>query len=701
MKRLLAILLCLATVLTCGALTASAASKEEQQQALVQTALAFYYHNPYMQYDSAKLTDASRSKGGSVRSNNYITPEDATAERDVYTVCSSFCYEVYWNALNYKLMGDPINSDTEKLFDNCPEEMAVLKWVSTDPMTPAEVVEKVRSAMTPGDVFVWRTEKDTGHAMFFAGNVDGDGKNYIIHSTSTGGGKFDLSTGADKVEVNGDIAKDDVEETLFNPESGSYIGKKTGFVVMRPLQADAASCAITPAAAARVKTPGLGIERTTDVGFYRSPVSGGEMTYNIKITNHGKAALTVPVTETVPAGTELAKADGAKVDGKNLSWSVAVAPEETKAVAYTVKITAKAGETITCGGGSVAGIPSNTLVHNVSGKPVDEAKVKDYEKYKDVLKAGTKDGVSFAKTFYEKVLGLAWTLPETSRKIYNQAFTAFKGASGNATLKETQTELAGKMLVRSFIGGTSYCCNDTNDRVLNPHLTDLQPGDIVLIGAFCFVDKDTASYIWTGDKLITMENGKFKEWSDPLKLLCQSQFVALRPTQAYDDLSAVKAEVKLPFTDVKEGDWYYEFVKELYEKGIVNGMTDTTFVPNGKLTYGQALKLIVCGLGKGEQATTGAHWASGYLTFAKNQKWLDADVDLNGPISRLAFCQIAAKAKNLTAQPASNPFKDCADKDVLALVNAGIINGMSADTFAPDNTLTRAQISKIISGLIK
>ena len=158
--------------------------------------------------------------------------------------------------------------------------------------------------------------------------------------------------------------------------------------------------------------------------------------------------------------------------------------------------------------------------------------------------------------------------------------------------------------------------------------------------------------------------------------------------------------VELPFTDVAEGDWYYEFVSEMYAKGVINGMTETTFVPNGTLTYGQALKLIAVGLGKGEQPA-GSHWASGYLTLAKTEGWLASDVDLNGSVSRLAFCQIAAKAKGLTEQPASNPFTDTADTDVLALVNAGVINGMTANTFMPDGLLTRAQIAKIISLLVK
>ncbi|MBR2978108.1 MAG: S-layer homology domain-containing protein, partial [Oscillospiraceae bacterium] len=70
-------------------------------------------------------------------------------------------------------------------------------------------------------------------------------------------------------------------------------------------------------------------------------------------------------------------------------------------------------------------------------------------------------------------------------------------------------------------------------------------------------------------------------------------------------------------------------------------------------------------------------------------------------VTRLELCRIAAKAKNLTAQPASNPFADTADKDVLALNHAGVINGMTATEFAPEGLLTRAQIAKIICALRK
>ena len=69
---------------------------------------------------------------------------------------------------------------------------------------------------------------------------------------------------------------------------------------------------------------------------------------------------------------------------------------------------------------------------------------------------------------------------------------------------------------------------------------------------------------------------------------------------------------------------------------------------------------------------------------------------LDNAITRLELCKIAAKAKGLTEQPASNPFKDTSDPDVLALNKAGVINGMTATEFQPNGLLTRAQISKII-----
>ena len=159
------------------------------------------------------------------------------------------------------------------------------------------------------------------------------------------------------------------------------------------------------------------------------------------------------------------------------------------------------------------------------------------------------------------------------------------------------------------------------------------------------------------------------------------------------------------FTDVPEKHWGYKYIKELYDKGIINGITETTFEPESTLTWGQALKLLLVSCGHGNLVATRSHWASGFLDYAKYKQWVGpneiSDAQLDDKITRLRFCQLAAGVKMIVAQPATNPFTDTDDVMVLALYNAGIISGMTETEFSPHGYLTRAQIAKIISLLIK
>lgn len=50
--------------------------------------------------------------------------------------------------------------------------------------------------------------------------------------------------------------------------------------------------------------------------------------------------------------------------------------------------------------------------------------------------------------------------------------------------------------------------------------------------------------------------------------------------------------IKLPFTDVKEDDWFYDYVKQAYLSGIINGKTETTFEPDMNITRAEAAAMI-------------------------------------------------------------------------------------------------------------
>ena len=44
----------------------------------------------------------------------------------------------------------------------------------------------------------------------------------------------------------------------------------------------------------------------------------------------------------------------------------------------------------------------------------------------------------------------------------------------------------------------------------------------------------------------------------------------------------------MPFTDVYEGQWYYEYIDEAYRLGLMTGATDTLFKPSANMNRGMA-----------------------------------------------------------------------------------------------------------------
>jgi len=166
------------------------------------------------------------------------------------------------------------------------------------------------------------------------------------------------------------------------------------------------------------------------------------------------------------------------------------------------------------------------------------------------------------------------------------------------------------------------------------------------------------------------------------------------------------------FTDVKKGDWFYTYVMDLAESGVINGFEETangvtlsTYKPGDNVTYAQALKLIMLAAGYEEQAPTGTHWASGYMTRAQEDKLIAAvftESGLDEQISRNMIAQIAARAMKLPKSTRTeSPLKDVAMTNVyasyiLSLYDAGIITGDENGLFNGTNKITRAEMAAIV-----
>ncbi len=172
--------------------------------------------------------------------------------------------------------------------------------------------------------------------------------------------------------------------------------------------------------------------------------------------------------------------------------------------------------------------------------------------------------------------------------------------------------------------------------------------------------------------------------------------------------ATIKIYVGRSFTDVigTPSVWAAPYINKLSAQGIVNG-TDvgmTKFSPTKTVTYGEALKLIMMAAGYPNQAKTGTHWASGFLTKAYYDGLVSSsNIDLDATVNRDTIATITAKALGLSSASSVNwgitaPC-DSANGYVYALYNAGILAGVNQNGqnyFLGSNNITRAEISKII-----
>ncbi|MBE6914109.1 MAG: bifunctional metallophosphatase/5'-nucleotidase [Ruminococcaceae bacterium] len=213
----------------------------------------------------------------------------------------------------------------------------------------------------------------------------------------------------------------------------------------------------------------------------------------------------------------------------------------------------------------------------------------------------------------------------------------------------------------------------------NYTLRDLGDGFAMFDGAVNVLDYVMEDYMVLANYVQSFEGGKVTGYAEPQGRITQ------------------KAS---PFTDVAPSDWFFSYVVAMASDGVIDGMGDGTYAPATELTWAQALKLLLTAHGDLKDAT-GANWSKATIAKAASLGLVSVDLDGTQPISRLDFCKVAANLYDVEPSVKESAFTDCDNAYVTALVKAGVINGMGGTIFAPDATLTRAQIAKILYCLDK
>lgn len=173
--------------------------------------------------------------------------------------------------------------------------------------------------------------------------------------------------------------------------------------------------------------------------------------------------------------------------------------------------------------------------------------------------------------------------------------------------------------------------------------------------AIAKVTKNKGTTINLSDYTTTRDGYTFAGWYADEGLTDQVASITLNANKTvyakWTENVPVEPDPTVPFTDVNEGDWFYDAVSYVYENGMMNGVSENSFAPNA--TTSRAMIVTILYRLENEPAVSG----SSFTDVASGQWYTNA---------------VAWAAEN------------------------GIVNGVTATTFAPNSAITREQMAAIL-----
>jgi hypothetical protein len=159
-------------------------------------------------------------------------------------------------------------------------------------------------------------------------------------------------------------------------------------------------------------------------------------------------------------------------------------------------------------------------------------------------------------------------------------------------------------------------------------------------------------------------NGVGDKMYEPDRYITRAEFAAI----AVKSLGLKPGTGENKFDDIKSTDWYCPYIETASEYGIISGFGNGNFRPNDKITREQAMTMI-----------------------ARAMKITGLEYELNSYDTELTFSEFEDSAE----------FSEWAVESMVKCVKTGIVTGKGANTIAPKDQITRAEVAVIIQRLLK
>lgn len=177
-------------------------------------------------------------------------------------------------------------------------------------------------------------------------------------------------------------------------------------------------------------------------------------------------------------------------------------------------------------------------------------------------------------------------------------------------------------------------------------------------------------------------------------------------------------EEELPFTDVKETEWYYEAVKYVYKNKIIQGLTETTFGPDVTLTRAQFATILYRVNGEpvieysakfpdivdGQWYTDGVLWANsiGVVSGYANGLFGPDDSITREQMAVMMYRYAKYKEYDISKTADISSFADASEVSSYAqdafkwAVGSEIISGKAGNMLEPQGEATRVECAAIM-----
>ena len=178
------------------------------------------------------------------------------------------------------------------------------------------------------------------------------------------------------------------------------------------------------------------------------------------------------------------------------------------------------------------------------------------------------------------------------------------------------------------------------------------------------------------------------------------------------------AETPLPFTDVTEGDWFYDAVCYAYETGLMDGVGDNLFAPNSQTTRAQLVTILYRLAGEPEPGgdsgfadvetgtwyTDAVAWAAqnGIVNGVSDTEFAPGDDITREQLAAILYRYAACQGYDVSQRADLSGFGDAESisgyaQEALSWAHAqGLVLGFEDGSLRPQGTASRAQIAAVL-----